>query len=97
MGGSNETKIMGLRMHVNCDVHIHDDVKGIKFNAEPKSFKKEVDDALIQLGFSDGIVKIEGKTKTSFYICKDGNAISAFIADEKKSIKNDLQSFTRTC
>jgi len=95
MGGKNETKISGLRMHVsNGDVHIHDDAKNLKFETPCRTFKTEVGEAFETLK-SDGIYEIAGK-KDSLCIMRSGRTISMFVKDGN-GIKQKLQAFLREC
>ena len=96
MGGMNEEKISGLRLHMNNgNIHIHDDLKNLKFEMQLSEFKNEIDDAFEELKKSDGIYKIDGK-KDSLCLMKSNNMISMFVKD-KSGIKQKLQSFLRKC
>lgn len=94
MGGNNETKISGLRLHENSgQVHIHDDKSGSKFILNASLFKKEITDSFKQLQKKEGIIRIAGNTSNCLYLLKDGNSYEMFIGGP--SIKSDLQKFIR--
>lgn len=95
MGGTNEEKINGLRLHVNAGkVHVHDDGKGLKFSDDTSNFKAEVESAIRSLEKADGIVKIDG-TGATLCIMKDGKSYDMFLAGG--SIKTKLTEFMRKC
>ena len=94
MGGKNETRISGLRMHVSELVHIHDDARSLKFEAATEDFKEDVDTALTELGEEDGVYIIEGVTRTKLFIIKDGRNLSMTLV-EKGSIRKDLKAFIK--
>ena len=97
MGGSNGDTISGLRFHVSGgEVHVHDDSKSIKFTARPNDFKEQVSDALELLDDEDGMVKIEGKTKESLCIIKDGGTLDVCILS-KRGIKQKLEKCIKAC
>lgn len=99
MGGSNETKINGLRMHVNeteKKVHIHDDNTKLKFSLDSQEFKAEVKDAfaLFKDNQDGGLVAINGDSSVSFILlCAEKN-ISTFLIDGS-SCKKDLDTFIK--
>lgn len=96
MGGKNEDKISGLRLHISGgNVHIHDDSKKLKFKADSDYFKKEVELAFKTFKKSDGIVEIDGD-EDSLCIMKSGQVISMFVKDST-GIKQKLQSFLKNC
>ena len=96
MGGSNETKCSGLRMHTSGgEAHVHDDGKGLKFSMDSADFKKEVEEAFSLLK-KDGIVEIKGHSRETLCIMRSGRNFDAFIKGNT-SIKTKLQSFIRNC
>jgi len=96
MGGSNETKCPGLRMHISGEeAHVHDDARDLKFSMDAKGFKNEVEEAFNMLK-KDGIVEIQGDSKEAFCIMRSGRNFDAFIKSNV-SIKTKLQSFIRNC
>lgn len=97
MGGKNETKICGLRFHINDNegkVHIHDDSRGIKFLLSKNAFNKEVSASFDLLNGKDGITKIEGDTSVSFFILCENKKYTLFVSD-KISVKKDLIDFIK--
>jgi len=96
MGGTNETIIDGLRLHIenNC-VHIHDDSKKLKFEMHKSDFKTEIEDAIRSLDVTDGVVKLTG-VKDDLCIVVDGSSLSMYLTS-KKDVKNELQSFIKGC
>lgn len=98
MGGQFETKLNGLRMHVNNnEVHIHDDNKGMKFYMPSSDFKAEINESLKEFEKAEGTVKISGERCDDLYLMKTGNKIKMFLMDKNSSIKKDLKSFLRNC
>ena len=98
MGGQNETKLNGLRMHINNnEVHIHDDNKGMKFYMSCPDFKTEAEESLKELEKAEGIVKISGDRCDDLYLMKTGNKTKMFLMDKNSSIKKELKSFLRNC
>lgn len=98
MGGSNETRIEGLRLHVSeGNVHVHDDAKSLKFIEKKDMFKKEVNAALKDLEKSKngGMVKIEGAIG-ALYISKENKNYSMFLVGST-SIKTQLTAFLKGC
>jgi len=99
MGGRSEDTLSGLRFHINDDdndVHVHDDTKGAKFTADIDDFKKQVGDALQLLNKSDGIIKIEGNSKTSLCLIKESDTLYAMVLN-KQGIKKKLEKFLKAC
>jgi hypothetical protein len=100
MGGSNSTTISGMRFHVNDSegtVHIHDDSASLKFSLDKKSFKREMQEALESLEkVKRGVVTVEGKTSTSFYIMSEGGSYSMFLSDGSNN-RNKIEEFLRSC
>ena len=97
MGGSNETKLSGLRMHISGgETHVHDDARGFKFQMDSFLFKKEVKSAFEALEKSDGIVEIEGKGKENLCIMRSDSIFDVFVKNNT-SIKTELQKFIRNC
>lgn len=95
MGGSNETLINGLRLHVSGgEVHIHNDKSHDKFSLEEDMFKSEVKSALNTLKKRDGVSCIPGTGSQALYIMKNDGVYNLFVGG--KSIKKDLESFIRT-
>ncbi len=95
MGGTNEQKISGLRVHVNNDnIHVHDDSRGLKYEGSKKQFKEDLKNAFDSLKRAEGIVKISGK-REDLCIMKQGKVYSMFLAD-KRSIKTSMDTFLRT-
>ena len=82
MTDKNSTTVEELRFqdYSNGEVHVHDDSHSLKFVGTKKDFKKKVEDALQQLKKSDGIIKIEGKSKEVLYLCKDEKSFHVFVA-----------------
>lgn len=98
MGGYNETRISGLRLHVSeGNVHIHDDSKSLKFIEKKDLFKKELNTALKDLEKSKngGMVKVEGATG-ALYLSKENKIYSIFLAGNT-SIKTQLETFLKGC
>lgn len=94
MGGYNETKISGLRLHENSGtVHVHDDKTGSKFTLNVSLFKKEITDGFKQLQKKEGIVRIAGDSGNYLYLLKDGNSYSISISGP--SIKTNLREFVK--
>jgi hypothetical protein len=95
MGGTNETTINSLRLHVNNgNVHIHDDNKSLKFECSGASFKSQCADALTTLAAEDGIFRLTG-SKDDMLLIKDGKKFNlCLIAD--KDMKSELESFIKT-
>jgi hypothetical protein len=97
MGGTNETKIDGLRFHINRgEVHIHDDSASRKFTCKAASFRTSLQDAFDALKKQDGLVKVEGKDDTDLCLVRDGSDFSLFLTSGG-SIKRKLQDFIRNC
>jgi hypothetical protein len=98
MGGSNETIVNGLRMHISANhVHIHDDHNNLKFESEATYFKSEVKKALEELKDNDGIIKITGeKSRDDLCIVSDGGILSMFLTCQN-SIESDLKTFLKNC
>lgn len=95
MGGTNSETISGLRFHVNNgDVHIHDDVKKLKFVSDSTEFKTDLNSTFEDLKNTEGIVRIQGKSKTDFCVVKENKKFFCFLIDDT-SIKSKLQSFLR--
>jgi len=97
MGGTNETVIKSLRMHVNDTegkVHVHDDGKGLKFTASTRDFKSEMSKALKSLDKTDGIVSISGDTSVRLLVLHDGKSFHTFLADDTSN-KKDLETFIK--
>lgn len=94
MGGSNEEKIGGYRVHISSgEIHLHDDDKGLKFEMESADFKHEIQDALKEKG--DGIIEIAGTGKNSLCLFKTGRTVNVFL--KGKSIKTELKNYLRNC
>ena len=94
MGGSYETKVTELRMHVSGrEVHVHDDKRGLKFTAAQNIFKRRVEEALEDLKGTEGIVKVAGKTDTDLYLLKEGSTLQMFILPGGKDTSRSLKSF----
>ena len=92
MGGTNETTIAGLRMHVSgSDVHIHDDVRKLKFSKSKRDFNSDFKSAIKGFIKLDGISKISGDKDTVFCLCKDGKNMSAFLLEDKNWNKELLK------
>lgn len=95
MGGINETKIGGLRLHENAgEVHVHDDDKSVKFVMDALNFKKEIQDALDLLLRGDGVFKINGKNNVPLYIIRDGSSYDISVGGT--GVKGKLQRFIRS-
>lgn len=94
MGGLNETRISGLRLHVNEMVHIHDDARTLKFEASTQDFKRDIDAALEEMVDEDGVSVIEGITKTKLFLIKEGKNLS-MVLGESGSIRKELLSFIK--
>ena len=92
MGGLNETYVGSLRMHVNGDVHIHDDSRNMKFEMKPSLFKAEVQKALSALGQDGGVYAIYGKTEVSLLLIKDGVNLS-MVLSQGSTVRKELNSF----
>ena len=97
MGGSNESKIDGLRFHLNNgEVHVHDDNNKLKFVSALNNFKDEVKTAFEELTNIDGTYEIKGKTKVSLYIFKNKKMTHIFVANGK-SVRKEIEIFARDC
>lgn len=97
MGGSNETKISGLRFHVSGgDVHAHNDAGSMKFRRSSSEFKSDLKGALDALKKQDGVIKIEGDDNTDLCVVNDSGDISLFLTGGS-SVKRQLQDFMRKC
>lgn len=95
MGGSNETTINGLRMHVNNgEVHVHDDKSSLKASFSASVFKKEMKDALEKLEDNDGVVDIPSRGATLLVTRYCGNISLSLInmGNKKTDIKNFIES-----
>lgn len=98
MGGKNETKISGLRMHISDnDVHIHDDSKSLKFKTSTDNFKVDVNSAFEDLKKGEGVVKVTADKGDDLYIMRTGRNFKMFLIDKNSSIKQELQSFLKEC
>lgn len=93
----NSRTIKGLRFqkYDTGQVHIHDDANGIKFEADAKEFKKDVQESLKELKKTDGVSIIEGGTNVKLYLLKDGKNLCAFVANDK-STEKEIETFIRT-
>jgi len=101
MGGSNETTIAGLRMHVSGgEVHVHDDSHSLKFSKKVEDFKSEVKDVLDDSQFGsnnpDGIMIIEADKGANLCIGRHNKNVFAFLLGTS-SIKSQLDSFIKGC
>ncbi len=97
MGGNNETKVEGMRMHIsNNEAHIHDDANGLKFSMDRNNFREEANKALKTLKKSEGIMEIPGDGKESLCIMRSGQIYTAFVKGNT-SIKQKLQAFIKDC
>jgi hypothetical protein len=95
MGGLNETKINGLRMHIEGgDVHVHDDSKSLKFSLNQRDFKKEIDEVMKSEG--DGVSAIEGRG-ASLCVVKRGKTTGIFLMDMSAEVSKDLLAFSKNC
>ena len=95
MGGTNETTINGLRMHVsNGQTHIHDDKASLKAFMDTKDFKKEMKDALERLEDGDGVVDIVGRGATILVTKYNGNISMSLVntRSQQTDIKNFIES-----
>jgi cell division protein FtsB len=77
----NTQDIAGLRFqkYDTGEVHIHDDVKNLKFIAKIDDFKKEVEDFIKQ--DSDGATIIEGVSKERLLLIKEGKNVITVVLD----------------
>jgi hypothetical protein len=99
MGGSNETKICGLRFHINDTegkVHVHDDSSSTKFTMNAGTFKEEIRSAFKDLGKTPGIATIQGDNRAVLYLMNDSGTFKVFLSDGKNS-KSDLENFLKGC
>jgi hypothetical protein len=98
MGGSRETTISGLRLHINDadqEVHIHDDKAGVKFQMSTSEFKREMKEAFDVLKNGSGLYPIKGSTRTSLFIINHDGCYS--VALSESSIKSKVEDFLGTC
>lgn len=90
MGGSNETMINGLRLHIkDREVHVHDDKKQLKFSTSLDDFKNDVEGALEEV---EGLIRIIGNTPTDLCMVKEKGKLNIFLTD-KNNVTSELQSF----
>ncbi len=98
MGGTNEDTISGLRIHVNNgDIHFHDDSRSIKFELDLEDLKKEVEESFNALKKKEGMVEIQGNTKTSLCLIKKQGKFNIFLLDNSSSIKQKLINHLKDC
>jgi len=87
MGGTNESTINGLRMHVkDGNVHVHDDKASLKWSYDAAEFKKVATKALKGLSGADGVATFCDRAGTSLCVGNDpeGNMfISLFKSGDK--------------
>jgi len=94
MGGLNETRISGLRLHVNEMVHVHDDARSLKFEAALSDFKEQVEAGLEELSDDDGVYPIKGLGKNTLLLIKDGKDLS-MVLSEQGSVRKELNAFLK--
>lgn len=101
MGGINETHISNLRIHIKDGpvsdriIHLHDDVKNLKFEMDIDLFKKEVKACFEALNKKDGLVEIKSGDNT-LCIIKRKKIFSILILD-KTSIKQKFNDYLKDC
>lgn len=97
MGGTNSETINNLRFHINnCEVHIHDDARSLKFVVKKDKFVSEVQDALDTFKSSDGIIEIEGSSKEKLCLIKNGKNFTTFIMSDN-NVQTNLEKFIKSC
>lgn len=98
MGGTNETTLSGLRMHVSGGkVHIHDDSKKVKFTADTKTFKKEVESVMLEFNSVEGAMVVSGETPGVYIVfIKNGDDVMMSLYQEG-SVLDQLKVFLKDC
>jgi len=98
MGGTNETKIGGLRVHVGSDgkVHLHDDSSNRKFKMPMSDLKKALTEAQSTLARSDGVVMIEGETQDTLLVGRKGKDSFAVVLSSGDGLA-DLKRWADAC
>jgi hypothetical protein len=95
MGGTNETKMAGLRIHHNNgEVHVHDDRRKQKFSMDERAFSGEITKALKDLKQTDAVSVIEGKgadlvigkNNQGYFMALAGNVTASEINDLIKGL-----------
>ena len=95
MGGTNETKMAGLRIHHNNgEVHVHDDRRNQKFSMDEKDFSREIKSAVETLKQRDTVAVIEGKgmdlcigkSNQGYFMALAGNVTVSEINDLTKGL-----------
>ena len=88
----NTTAIAGLRFqkYDTNMVHVHDDVKNLKFVAKTKDFKKNIESFIKQKG--DGATLVDGISKERLLLVKEDKKLFAEVLSEQDIVK-DLISF----
>lgn len=93
------TNINGYRFQFYTDtgiVHIHDDKNNIKFVKNSKEFKKELEEALNDLGRDDGLVEIKSDSGPNLYVWSIGTKTHFAILFSSNSLRKDFNSFLQT-
>lgn len=87
--------IAGLRFqkYDSNQIHVHDDVRNLKFVATKAVFKKDLSEFLKQR--DGGASIIEGSSKEKLLLVKDGKNISATILSDQ-DITKELKDFLFT-
>lgn len=98
MGGDIYNKTShGLRYQTYSggQLHIHDDAKSLKFVANTKAFKKDVEEALKDLKAAHGgAIQIVGTSIEVLYLIQDSG--KTFILVAKNSDEKELKDFVRS-
>jgi len=97
MGGDITNKtISNLRYqtYTGGKLHIHDDAKRLKFVADAKTFKKDVEEALKDLkAAKGGAAQILGTSVEVVYLIQDGG--KTFVVVAKDSDEKELVNFVK--
>lgn len=97
MGGMNEKRVNGLRMHISGnEVHIHDDSKNLKFTRDAEDFTADINGAFKEFDSStiDGVIRINADVGADLCLVKEGKCIYPFLFD-RVDAKQELVMFLK--
>lgn len=98
MGGTNETKIVGLRAHVSGrQVHLHDDSSGRKFTTTKRELQKAVEGFQSDTRRSDGVRLVDGVSGADqLLLGKSGSRTFVSVVSAGKAVA-DLKRWVDGC
>lgn len=98
MGGTNEKRVAGLRVHVSGrQVHLHDDSSGRKFSTTKRTLQKELDDFQRETKRSDGVKLVDGSSGTdTLLLGKTGSKTFVSVVSQGTDVA-DLKRWAASC